>query len=295
MDRPQRNVVPGLGLNAGVDVSRIGFLAAAAAAIAPSAAEAVTGPYVRFGGGIGMSGSVEGDDDSVNLEPGLQAHGAFGYEFDGPVRLEAEALYLENPIDTDGAVFEGLGVNDVTASAAGSFANLFVDLSEGKVRPFIGGGAGFVRGEFAASNGDITASTHEDAAAYQLMVGAAMDLGSNTTLDVGYRMFNADFDDVATTVHSIGATIRFRFGAGEERQAHSTARDYAPPPPYPPPLSPEPYAPSPPFQASNHAGETCLAVFDRQTRAASASRAGSQVFGAIFREYDQCISRPPAR
>ena len=67
--------------------------------------------------------------------------------------------------------------------------------SEGKIRPYIGGGAGVAFGKLRAENGapllPVSINDKTTSFAYQAMAGVAVKMSDKLALDVGYRYFVA--------------------------------------------------------------------------------------------------------
>lgn len=159
--------------------------------------------YFKAEGGLGVAGSVENDLIEADLEAGWQAGGGLGYDFAGPLRLEADLFYTDNDIDT-----EGLGF-DASASSFGGFVTVLADLGSGPVRPFVGAGVGYVNGELEAAAQGVTLSTDESAVGFVGRAGLTFARSPTLAWDIGYRLQYAEFDDTEATTHAITAAIRF--------------------------------------------------------------------------------------
>ena len=228
--------------------------AAATMAIAP-AANAYEGLYGAIGAGLSYmknerdvsndgtgGGGVFTFDSNADYNNGVGVYTALGYAFEGGWRSELEFSYRNNDIDQidpDGLGFsgwpEGTISGDTTSIAI--MLNVIRDFDlGGKVTPYIGGGVGF-----ADVDHDIVGSVSPGAPttpmtiaygpnkrlfAYQGIAGLGYALADDLTLDLSYRFFGTEKENVAGTlngapaafavghhVHQLMAGLRWNFGA----------------------------------------------------------------------------------
>jgi opacity protein-like surface antigen len=169
-------------------------------------AVAYGGPY--FGAKIGANwmNDADGDfdadttaDDAFSFDTGFTGSITAGYAFGGrwgmlSPRLEVEAGYLDNDVDTviNSGVVTPAGTGDV--SAFYWFANLLLDIpmSGWGFTPFIGGGVGFADVNFnnvnvPAIGGNFSYNDSDTTFAWNLTAGLSYDISRNVTFDIAYR------------------------------------------------------------------------------------------------------------
>ena len=202
------------------NLKRTVALAALIAGMTVGAAHATEGWYGRIDAGASIEGEID-NGAAFDLDDGWMASLGAGYGFLNGFRAEGALDYRTNEV-------EGL---DVDADAWALMANLYYDFNRGgTLQPYLGLGAGWV-------NLDID-DEDEDGWAYQGLAGIGWRVTEQTTIDLGYRYFEApevEFagGDVDYTHQAVTLGLRYAFGA-------------APPPPLPPPPPPPPAPPPPP-------------------------------------------------
>jgi opacity protein-like surface antigen len=164
--------------------------------------------------------SALGTSGSINYGTGFHAFAGIGYRFTPWIAAELEAGYLHLPID-------GVSLGGATATIDGTargfalFGNLVLTYPEWQwVKPYIGGGPGFVHRfstDFTATaggttvTGDIGSSTDF---AVQAKAGIDFRLSENLSLAPEYRFhwINTSGGGLSNThVHSIGASLKVSF------------------------------------------------------------------------------------
>lgn len=202
------------------NLKRTVALAALIAGMTVGAAHAAEGWYGRIDAGAGIEGEID-DGAAFDLDDGWMASLGAGYGFLNGFRAEGALDYRTDEV-------EGF---DVDADAWALMANLYYDFNRGgTLQPYLGLGAGWV-------NLDID-DEDEDGWAYQGLAGIGWRVTEQTTIDLGYRYFEApevEFTggDVDYTHQAVTLGLRYAFGA-------------PPPPPLPPPPPPPPAPPPPP-------------------------------------------------
>ncbi|MEA3486235.1 MAG: outer membrane protein [Thermodesulfobacteriota bacterium] len=155
---------------------------------------------------------------TVGFDAGYGAGISGGYDF-GVIRLEGEAGYRKNDLDTISIPGEGEFPIPGETTALSLLLNCFVDFETGTgFTPYAGAGIGVAKVEFEASDEDI--SEDDTVFAYQFVAGVGYAVAENVTLDVSYRYFaTADptFDDGGDEIemeygsHNIFMGVRFSF------------------------------------------------------------------------------------
>jgi outer membrane protein OmpA-like peptidoglycan-associated protein len=217
---------------------------AALMAGASGVAQATEGWYGRADIGWSWEGDADADvfPQHVDLDHDSTQHLGLGYAFMNGFRLEGELGHRFNQLQDTPAVFDG----DVHVWSG--MANLFYDFNRGgAIEPYIGIGAGAARVNASANGFGIQFEDEDTVVAYQALIGAAVSLGEQWDLDVGYRYFSAadatmedgvtPADDYDFRQQAVTVGLRYQFAAP------------APPPPPPPPPLPPPPPPPPPTTA----------------------------------------------
>lgn len=159
----------------------------------------------------------------VSFDFGFNGAIAFGYKFNGPFRVELEAQYASNDIDSFRIAGVDLaGGGSIDASAL--MANVFLEFDWQKSwRPYLGGGIGvaFIEADDATITfpglGTLTLGDDDDTVfAYQAGAGIGFDLNPNWLLSLDYRYFatsDPDFSGIGVEYsrHDIRATLRWSF------------------------------------------------------------------------------------
>lgn len=129
-------------------------------------------------------------DQSLSLDNGYAITAAVGYDF-GQFRAEGEIGYRSNDVDE-------LQIGGVRSSGSADFeafsimANAIVDIPLGDKFFLYGGvGAGVVVADISTNTALYDTDVVAAAVAFQLMVGAGVNLNDQTSLYVGYRLFSA--------------------------------------------------------------------------------------------------------
>lgn len=182
------------------------LMAALAASVAMPSVAAAQGLYGKADVGVGFSGSLEAEGESLDLETGYQVGGAVGYAYPNGLRIEGELAYTTNDIDVQGAPISA------DLSAFGAFANAYYDFGTGKIRPFVGAGLGYVNGELELSGGGDSFSGDGSGVGYQAKAGISFAASDRLVWEVGYRYLSADINDVEVEIQ--GATVGARFKLG---------------------------------------------------------------------------------
>ena len=223
--------------------------AAALMASIATAAHAQEGWYARADVGYSVDGSVHVGSAKAALNKDWMGDVGAGYAFDSGLRLEGEIGYRHNQFDH----------TNVDVNATSLMINALYDFNhEGRWRPYVGLGAGYAK---------IDAQVDDDTSwAWQAMAGVGYALGEHTTLDVGYRYFDAPSlhlagDNSAEYKHqAVTVGIRYLFSAPP------------PPPPPPPPPAPVPPPPPPPPPACPQSDFTVYFEWDRSNLNAAAAQ-----------------------
>lgn len=164
--------------------------------------------------------SALGVNGSINYDTGFHVFGGLGYRFTPWIAAELELGYMHLPVDSISLPGATVSV-DGTVRGLALFGNLVLTYPEWHwVKPYLGGGPGFVHRfntDFTATaggttvTGDIGSST--DFAA-QAKAGIDFRLTENMSIAPEYRFhwINTSGDGVGNThVHSVGASLKFRF------------------------------------------------------------------------------------
>jgi len=166
-----------------------------------------------------------------SFEPGVGFAAAIGREL-GRFRIEAEIGYTRNTQDSYTSLAPPTGTipADVEQTALRGMANVYFDLSQGRVRPYVGAGVGLTRIDlvFVAPRAPFPNETPrelindgETRFAYQLIGGLAVPISRRAALTAQYRWFDAgmiegeDLRGEAITRdhsgHNIDVGLRFSF------------------------------------------------------------------------------------
>lgn len=157
----------------------------------------------------------------VDLDNGYQLSIAVGKRFTDYLRSEIELGYSRSDLDIIAA--DGLGSYEVTGEikTVTGLVNGYVDLMPGEnINPFVTAGIGVARhtGEITSIAGIGLDGVDANATvfAYQLGIGATVNVKKNTNMQIGYRYqgtSDADFDGMDTKygAHALRAGLRFDF------------------------------------------------------------------------------------
>ena len=180
-------------------------------------------PYVGVAAGVAIledstlsdrTGSV-----SVTYNPGFVLNGTAGYEFKNGLRVEGEFNYRRAEMDRVSVGNIGAAISS-TAWSIGMMANGYYDFRNSSVvTPYLGAGIGFVNvnvGDGSINGIRVWSKADDTVFAYQVAVGAALDMTRQAALDIGYRYFGTDdprFDTAKGTYtsHNIMLGLRYRF------------------------------------------------------------------------------------
>jgi opacity protein-like surface antigen len=195
------------------------LFAATAALVAmaalPAAAQSSAYAQVNVGGSFSSQADLDAtfDDgtdtfvgsDEFDLETGFLVGAAGGLEVGNGLRVEAEALYSGNGVDTSVVDIDGeeVDLGDVEVRHMGFLVNVIYDLNVGAVRPYIGAGFGLGSTSIDIDN----ESMHDQALAWQVKTGVSIPVNDSLTFDVGYRYINAG--KFQNTIEDGGNTLRF--------------------------------------------------------------------------------------
>lgn len=145
-----------------------------------------------FGVNLGMA-TVE--EDNADIDSGILGSISYGAVFD-QYRAEGELFYQSN----DWAFMDE---ND-TAKTWGVLANGYYDFNTDSAwTPYVGIGIGYAKVDFGPDD--------DSGLVYQGSVGVSYDFNENTSLDIRYRYYDVDIDDVDFNGHSGLVGIRFKF------------------------------------------------------------------------------------
>lgn len=153
-----------------------------------------SGPYIQLQGGYVTPNSGDGSSRTPAAVPGMQqtvVHfdtdyddgytfgGSAGY-VSGSTRVELAVDHLRNRIDQAAAT--ALGGSVISTDTA--MLNVWFELAQGKVRPYLGGGLGAVRKSIDAH--------HDEGAAAQLGIGVDWLLNEHLAIDTRYRYLSTE-------------------------------------------------------------------------------------------------------
>ena len=156
----------------------------------------------------------------MDMEAGLGALVAGGFEFESRLRGEIELGYRK--LDIDKVTYPGGHSSDIDGdvSTISLMANGYYTFEVGPVRPYLGGGVGLARHKGTDATESPESSGKDTLLAYQGMAGVSLPLTETIEARLGYRYFataDAEFDEDLSDVemsyatHSIEAGLLFRF------------------------------------------------------------------------------------
>lgn len=231
------------------------LLAAAATLAISPAAHAYKGLYGSIGAGLSYmqnerdvsndgvgGGGLVTFDSNADYDNGIGVYTALGYAFGNNWRTELEFSYRNNDIDQidpDGAGFAGIPSGSISGdtTSIAIMLNVLRDFDLGSnFTPYIGGGVGFADVDHdivgTAAPGAPTSpfslayGPNKRLFAYQGIAGVGYALAEDLTLDLSYRFFGTEKENVAGTlngaaasfavghhVHQFMAGLRWNFGA----------------------------------------------------------------------------------
>lgn len=159
------------------------------------AAFADIGAYVGVHGGAAMPGGDTGDNFNTGPDVGAQV----GYQLNN-LRAELAFTYLNN------------GVSDNTDLSLGMttlMSNLYYDLGSGFIRPFVGGGMGWVHA-WVTNNTPLTITLPDNNEfAYQFMSGLRAYMGRHFVMDATYRRLSWTDGNGAQNLFELGLNYVF--------------------------------------------------------------------------------------
>lgn len=244
-------------------VARLFATTSVIVACLPATAAWAEGPYAGVEGGVYRQQSLRYDfvtlDDLFvsNYTDGYDIAIKGGWDFEG-VRVEGEIGYKRARVrqfgfSIDGEEFlvqDGPEVTGKVKTLSGMI-NVYWDITQGPVRPFVGAGAGVAHinsdgvGYAGYGENGIFLDAKDTALAFQVMAGTAVKINDHVSAHIKYRYF--DVEDVNLGVFNSFASSKLRsssivagvtvFFAGQKRRP--------PPPPLPVPLPPPPPPPPP--------------------------------------------------
>lgn len=186
-----------------------------------------SGFYASLHAGYVMLGDVEGDagTDSAesHVEDGYRVGGAFGYDFNSMIGIEAELSYFENDIDslsTAGTTFQASG--DVGVLTL--MGNVIIGHQFDRWRPYVGVGAGAAHADFDFDIIGID-SIDDSNWGFAAQAFAGLDFSMTDTVSLGARYRYAHIGSIDYTsdggldisgdafgAHSIEAALKVKFG-----------------------------------------------------------------------------------
>lgn len=163
-------------------------------------AQTTKGLYISAGAGVNKMQEEDVDAGPVGgaLTPGElltsvgpAVVGALGVGL-GHVRVEIEGAYRANKIESETGLAGENGATG-TEKKTGVMGNFLIDFGSAKVRPYVGGGAGYQsvhEPSASTTSGGITVSAVAQTAgsfAYQAIAGVAFPVQSHLSITVEYR------------------------------------------------------------------------------------------------------------
>ncbi len=176
--------------------------------------------YVKGNLGLGMAMDTDVDNmpehagqATVTYDSGFLFTGAAGYDFAGPMRLEAEYLWQKNDVDTL-RYKSRIGNFDQGDLKTQSFMlNGYYDIDTGSPwMPFVGLGLGWSKLDL--STPALPFGDNDDVFTYQLMGGVAYNFNANFAVDVHYRFMgtnDATIDGADFNLNSNDLMLGFRY------------------------------------------------------------------------------------
>ncbi len=153
------------------------------------------GIYIKGNVGIGMA--MDSDIDNMpdnagtakmTFDNGFIGTFAAGYDFAGPMRVEAEYGWQKNDLDTLSYSnrIGNFGQGDLKTQSV--MVNGYYDIDTGSAwTPFIGAGLGWAKIDL--STPALPFGDNDDVFAYQFMGGVAYAINDQLSLDAQYRFF----------------------------------------------------------------------------------------------------------
>ena len=164
--------------------------------------------------------STLGINGSINYSTGFHAFIGGGYRFTPWISAELEVGYLHLPIDSI-SLPGGTATIDGTSRGFALFGNVVLTYPEWQtIRPYIGGGPGFVHRfstDFTATSGGTTVTGDLGSStdfAVQAKAGIDFRLTESVSIAPEYRFhwINTSGNGLSNThVHSVGASLKFSF------------------------------------------------------------------------------------
>ncbi|MEL7028255.1 MAG: OmpA family protein [Pseudomonadota bacterium] len=204
------------------------------------AAQADEGLYGYLGAGYNMpedsdlSGAATGD---ISYDGGIGVLGALGYDYGDYFRTEVELGLRSNDVDDITPPGTGSGDTDVFST----MLNLIFTAPTGAAfEPYLGGGVGFGRVDRDVSAPGVDLDDADFLLAYQGIAGVAFDVMDGLDLDLSYRYFRTQDQDIITpggeveaeyAAHGIFAGVRWAFGAPAAPAPQPAAEPVAAPAP----------------------------------------------------------------
>jgi len=181
-------------------------------------------PYVGISGGVAiMSDSTLTDNTGSSLKlsynTGYALSGVAGYEFGNGLRVEGEANYRQASMDK--VSVSGLSANiSSDVWSVGMMANAYYDIkNSSSITPYIGGGIGFANvnvGDGTINGIKVWSKADDTVFAYQIAVGAGIDISKELTFDMGYKYFGTqdpkfELAKADYSSHNFMLGLRYRF------------------------------------------------------------------------------------
>jgi outer membrane protein OmpA-like peptidoglycan-associated protein len=183
----------------------------------------------------------------VEFDTGWTGIGTIGYALPGNWRLEAEAGYRHNDIDTINGIANSAGGGLSTTSLMG---NVLYDIPlTDRMVVSLGAGAGAVHTQF---DDGVIDQDEDTAFAYQGIAGVSYAISPRTDLTMNYRYLRSDalefqgrhlghtdfYDTDDVQNHTVTVGLRFDLYPDEERVVASSPPMVDAPPPLPPQAAP---------------------------------------------------------
>jgi len=154
---------------------------------------AFAAPYVSGNvGAVWLEDTDFGDEAEISFDTGFGITAAIGNAYENGLRGEVEFGYRTSDIDEFDSDFGSGSINGDISTISLMINGYYDFMPKETICPFIGAGIGYANVE-----GDIDELGSEDdnVFAYQVAVGVAFAINSQTKIDVQYRYFDTDDSD----------------------------------------------------------------------------------------------------
>ena len=165
--------------------------------------------YLKGAAGISMlpeaNNSGQGNENTMEFEPGYNVTGGLGIDLENDFRIEAEMAYTSNALNqlngtANGFSFASTTFTDGSVFTLAFMGNVAYDFqSMGPFTPFVSGGAGLA-GVFineVTADGTGIADSTDWVFATQLGAGVSLTTTDVTTLEVSYQYFETQDPELA--------------------------------------------------------------------------------------------------